>query len=149
MRVWLTLLLAVASFVRAQISPPAVDKEANARLEQDLAAFNPHYEREPRTADCAHQNLGQTYWCLKESLQPDGSFKVNIGDGLLEDADYYGTSFLARVGFFDPGQRFWTNRDFPNAAEVKGRIISFVRSNASTGPTGDHYRSTLEALGVR
>jgi hypothetical protein len=86
---------------------------------------------------------------LKESLQPDGSFKVNIADGSLEDAEYYGTSFLARVGFFDPGQRFWTNRDFPNAAEVKGRIISFVRSHESTGPTGDHYRSTLEALGVR
>ena len=88
-------------------------------------------------------------WCLKESLQPDGSFKVNIADGSVEDAEYYGTSFLARVGFFDPGQRFWTNRDFPNAAEVKGRIISFVRSHESTGPTGDHYRSTLEALGVR
>jgi hypothetical protein len=99
--------------------------------------------------DCAHQNLGPTYRCLKESLQPDGSFKVNIADGSVEDAEYYGTSFPARVGFFDPGPRFWTNRDFPNAAEVKGRIISFVRSHESTGPTGDHYRSTLEALGVR
>jgi hypothetical protein len=43
--------------------------------------------------DCAHQNLGPTYRCLKESLQPDGSFKVNIADGSLEDAEYYGTSF--------------------------------------------------------
>ena len=32
-------------------------------------------------------------WCLHESLQPDGSFKVNIADGSLEDAEYYGTSF--------------------------------------------------------
>jgi len=46
MRVCLTLLLAVASFVRAQISPTAVDKEATARLEQDFVAFNPHYKQE-------------------------------------------------------------------------------------------------------
>jgi len=56
---------------------------------------------------------------LHDSLQPDGSFKVNIADGALEDAEYYGASFLARVGFFDPAQRFLTNRDFPEASEVK------------------------------
>jgi hypothetical protein len=85
-------------------------------------------------------------WCLHDSLQPDGSFKINIADGSLEDAEYYGTSFLARIGFFDPKQRFWTNRDFPEAAEVRRRILSFVQAHQNSGPTGDNYRSTLEAL---
>jgi hypothetical protein len=54
-------------------------------------------------------------WCLHDSLQPDGSFKVNIADGSLEDAEYYGVSFLARIGLFDPAQRFWTDREFPRS----------------------------------
>ncbi len=88
-------------------------------------------------------------WCLHDSLQPVGSFKVNIADGSLEDAEYYGASFLARVGFFDPAQRFWTDRDFPEAPEVKKRILGFVRAHRGSGPTGDNYRSTLEALETR
>lgn len=88
-------------------------------------------------------------WCLTDSLQPDGSFKVNIADASLEDAEYYGASFLARIGFFDPAQRFWTDRSFPEAAEVKKRILGFARSHQGSGPTGDNYRSTLEALDVR
>ena len=88
-------------------------------------------------------------WCLHDSLQPDGSFKVNIADGSLEDAEYYGTSFLARIGFFDQSQRFWTDRDFPEATDVKKRILAFVHTHQGSGPTGDDYKSSLEALGVR
>ncbi|MGC2448135.1 MAG: hypothetical protein WA477_10860 [Candidatus Sulfotelmatobacter sp.] len=88
-------------------------------------------------------------WCLHDSLQADGSFKVTIADGSLEDAEYYGTSFLARIGFFDQSQRFWTDRDFPEAADVKKRILTFVHAHRGSGPTGDNYKSTLEALGVR
>ncbi len=88
-------------------------------------------------------------WCLHNSLQPDGSFKVNIADGSLEDAEYYGTSFLARIGYFDSAQRFWTDRTFPEAAEIQKRILGFVRAHQGSGPTGDNYRSTLEALGLR
>lgn len=88
-------------------------------------------------------------WCLHDSLQPDGSFKVNIADGSLEDAEYYGASFLARIGFFDRSQRFWTDRDFPETTDVKKRIVAFVQAHRDSGPTGDHYKSTLEALDVR
>ncbi len=87
-------------------------------------------------------------WCLHDSLQPDGSFKVHIADGSIEDAEYYGSSFLARIGYFDPAQRFWRDRDFPDAVEVKKRILGFVSSHKGSGPTGDNYRSTLELLGV-
>jgi hypothetical protein len=85
-------------------------------------------------------------WCLHDSLQADGSFKINIADGSLEDAEYYGTSFLARIGFFDPKQRFWTGRELPEATEVRKRILGFVQAHQNSGPTGDNYRSTLEAL---
>ena len=88
-------------------------------------------------------------WCLRDSLQPDGSFQVNIADGSLEDAEYYGASFLVRAGFFIPAERFWTDRTFPEADDVKKRILGFVRSHQTSGATGDHYRSTLEALGVK
>ena len=88
-------------------------------------------------------------WCLHDSLQPDGSFKVNIADGSMEDAEYYGASFLARIGFFDRSRRFWTDRNFPEAADVKKRILAFVQRHWNSGPTGDNYKSTLEALGVR
>jgi hypothetical protein len=88
-------------------------------------------------------------WCLHDSLQSDGSFRVNIADGSLEDAEYYGTSFLARIGFFDPSQRFWTDRDFPESSDVKKRIAAFVQAHRASGPTGDNYKSTLEALGLR
>ncbi len=87
-------------------------------------------------------------WCLHDSLQPYGSFKVNIADGSLEDAEYYGASFLARIGYFDPSQRFWTDRNLSKSADVKSRILSFVRAHQGSGPAGDNYRSTLEALGV-
>ncbi len=88
-------------------------------------------------------------WCLHESLQADGSFKVNIADGSHEDAEYYGASFLARIGYFDPAQRFWTDRNFPEGDEVRKRILGFVKAHQGSGPTGDNYRSTLEAVSSR
>jgi len=85
-------------------------------------------------------------WCLHDSLQPDGSFKPIIADGSVADAQYYGTSFLARIGFFDPAQRFWTDQSFPSAPQVKARILHFIHAHQGSEPTGDEYRSTLELL---
>jgi hypothetical protein len=86
-------------------------------------------------------------WCLTQSLQPDGSFKVNLADGSVEDAEYYGASFLDRIGFFDRSKRFWTEQDFPQAGEIRARILDFAQRHAASGPTGDHYRSTIKAVG--
>jgi len=87
-------------------------------------------------------------WRLHDSLQPSGSFKGEYRRWFTGDAEYYATSFLARSGFFDPAQRFWTDRDFPEAPEIKKRILSFVQTHLGSGPAGDNYRGTLEALGV-
>ncbi len=87
------------------------------------------------------------HWCLTESLQPDGSFAPNVADGSLEESVEYGVSFLARIGFFDKSKRFWTNQDFPQAEEVRGRILSYVRKHqGSGGAGGTQYQGVLEDL---
>ena len=86
-------------------------------------------------------------WCLHDSLQADGSFKVKLPDGSVEDATYYGTEFLARIGFFAPSRKFWTTRDFPESPSVRSRIYSFIRAHQRTGGAGgDSYRSALHDL---
>ncbi|MGH9621449.1 MAG: hypothetical protein ACRD45_17310 [Bryobacteraceae bacterium] len=90
------------------------------------------------------------HWCLTDSLQPNGSFKLMLPDGSLEDAVYYGTAFLSRIGFFDRSRRFWTAQDFPEAPKVRARIYSFIEKHRATGGSGfDSYQSALEDLRVR
>ena len=89
------------------------------------------------------------HWCLTESLQPDGSFKPMIPDGSIEEGEDYGVAFLARIGFFDKSKRFWTDGDFPEAKEVRERLIAYIEKHQSTGGEGgDQYKSALEELGV-
>jgi hypothetical protein len=61
-------------------------------------------------------------WCLSESLQADGSFQTSEIDDTLGDAQMYGAWFLRDAGYFDPGQRFWTSKSFPDSEAVRGRI---------------------------
>ena len=85
-------------------------------------------------------------WCLTQSLQPDGGFKPNSGDGSIEEGTYYGASFLARIGYFDPAERFWTSREFPGAEDVRQRIAGFVLRHGDTGGSGGgYYEDTLNS----
>ncbi len=68
------------------------------------------------------------HWCLTESLQPDGSFKVSDLDDTVGDAYGYGVYFLRDVGYFQPQKRFWTDQDFPEANSVRDRIAARIRS---------------------
>ena len=87
-------------------------------------------------------------WCLTNSLQSNGSFKTIPEDGSIEEAQYYGTSFLARIGYFDKSKRFWTNKDFPETDTVKNKLITYIKHHQYTGGSGgDYYKSALEALG--
>jgi len=85
-------------------------------------------------------------WCLKDSLQPDGSFKVTLGDPSAEYAEYFGTAFLARIGFFNPAMRFWTDRGFPESADVRGQIEAFIEAHKASAPDGDNYREVTSEL---
>jgi hypothetical protein len=67
-------------------------------------------------------------WCLTNSYQPDGSFKVSDLDDTLGDAYSYGVSFLRETGYFRREDRFWTDQDFPNAKAVRDSIEAKLKS---------------------
>jgi hypothetical protein len=88
-------------------------------------------------------------WCLKESLQPDGSFRVRDEES-LEESSYFGTAFLARLGYFDRARRFWTDEEFPGAPEAKDHIARYIRAHlGSGGEGGSYYRDALAELGEK
>ena len=86
-------------------------------------------------------------WCLKESLQPEGSFRMRDGES-LEETVYFGAAFLSRIGYFDPAKRFWTEEEFSGAAEAREHIARFIRAHLSSGGEGgSYYRDALAELG--
>ena len=87
------------------------------------------------------------HWCLTESLQPDGSFQPIVPDASLEEANYFGATFLARIGYFEASRRFWTDAEFPQAEIVRRRILENAGKHLRTGGAGGYYyRSILEEL---
>jgi hypothetical protein len=90
-------------------------------------------------------------WCLKESLQPDGSFRQKATDDeSLEATTYYGASFLSRIGYFDPQRRFWTQQEFPTSGRTMQRITQFIRKHLDSGGAGGFkYQSALKQMGER
>jgi hypothetical protein len=60
-------------------------------------------------------------FCLRQSLQPDGSFDSPEED-TLSSAFYFGVGFLDEIGYFSKSKRFWTDQKFDGAAEVRDRI---------------------------
>ena len=73
-------------------------------------------------------------WCLKNSLRPDGSFKVSELDDTLGDAYYYGVSLLADAGYFNKQDRFWTDHDFVDGPAVRDKIAARIQSMNSNDP---------------
>ncbi|HTX22780.1 MAG TPA: hypothetical protein VMD27_13110 [Candidatus Aquilonibacter sp.] len=85
--------------------------------------------------------------CLNESLRPDGSFKHLEADYSIEEATYFGVIFLYNAGYFDKSKRFWTDRDFPQAEDVRQRIIAFIEKHQKSGAAGGgDYNEILEDL---
>jgi hypothetical protein len=73
-------------------------------------------------------------WCLKDSYQPDGSFKVSDLDDTAGDAFIYGVAFLKETGYFRREDRFWTTQDFPEARAVHDRIEARLKSIGLNDP---------------
>jgi hypothetical protein len=84
-------------------------------------------------------------WSLKNSYQPDGSFKVSDLDDTPGDAYQYGIYFLAETGFFQREKRFWTDQDFPQSAAIRDRIEARLRSTGLDDPRLKEAYETLEA----
>jgi len=90
-------------------------------------------------------------WCLNNSFQQDGSFKlIEDEDDNIETSVYYGTSFLVRIGFFNKKNRFWTNEDFSESNLIRQKIENFIKSHMESGSEGGlYYSSTLEELRMK
>ena len=109
----------------------------------------PQASREQRQAMTAEIEK-MLRWCLEESLQGDGSFQPSMGDGSGEEGAYFGASFLVRLGYFGKSQRFWTDRDFPEAEAVRQRIVANIRAHlGSGGAGGTYYENALRQLGEK
>jgi hypothetical protein len=87
-------------------------------------------------------------WCLRESLQADGSFPADNGSSdSIEESESWGVSFLARAGFFDPSKRFWTDEAFPQAEQIRRKLIVFIERHKETGGAGGtYYENDLQEL---
>lgn len=76
-------------------------------------------------------------WCLTESYQRDGTFKVSDLDDTTGDAIQYGIYFLREAGFFRKSERFWTDQEFPQAkaihAQLKARLEAIGLSGTELG----------------
>lgn len=86
---------------------------------------------------------GMLEWCLKNSLQADGSFKTSEIDDTLGDAQMYGALFLNDAGYFDAGKRFWTDKSFPEAEAVRSRIEARLKAMGLNDP---NMKSAYEAV---
>ena len=72
-------------------------------------------------------------FCLKETLNNDGSFKIG-DESTLGGAYYFGVAFLNEVGYFAKKNRFWTDREFPEAEGVRERIAASLARVGQKSP---------------
>jgi hypothetical protein len=71
----------------------------------------------------ARHELGRLLgWCLDTAIASDGAVVARAVGESLPDSYYFTAAFLDTVGFFDPRKRFWTDRDFPQASELRARL---------------------------
>jgi hypothetical protein len=84
-------------------------------------------------------------WCLMRAIAPDGRVVSRAVAESLPESYYFAVAFLDTVGFFDPAKRFWTGRDFPEAAPLRVRIehqlLRLNQADPMTRMTLDRLRS--------
>jgi hypothetical protein len=83
-------------------------------------------------------------WCLKNSYQPDGSFKVSDLDDTEGDAYRYGVDFLTEAGYFGRDARFWTDQQFPESKTVHDRIEAKLKTTGLNDPGLKEAYETLQ-----
>jgi len=97
--------------------------------------------RKPRTVIAQ-----MLHWCLTSSYQPDGSFKVSDLDDAPGDAFRYGIWFLQESGYFQRKDCLWTDRDFPDADQVRRQIESRLQTIGLTDPAMQEAHDTQRAM---
>ena len=79
------------------------------------------YADEQQKAEGRQEIRRMLEWCLADSIEPNGTFKLN-DESTLGGAFYFGTAFLDQIGYFNKSNRFWTDEDFPNASALRTKI---------------------------
>jgi hypothetical protein len=65
-------------------------------------------------------------FCLKETMNPDGSFKM-MDEDTLGSSFLFPISLLNELGYFRPSLRFWTWDSFPDAMKVADRVQERIK----------------------
>ena len=66
-------------------------------------------------------------WCLTTAIASDGEVVARAIGESLPESYYFTIAFLETVGYFDRAKRFWTKREFPEAAGVQTRLENRLR----------------------
>jgi hypothetical protein len=104
------------------------------------------YLDEPTRVQARAEIATMVDWCLRESYEPDGSFKVSELDDTAGDAYMYGVAFLKDAGYFRPDERFWTSQDFPEARTIHDRIETRLKTIGTSDPSMRSAYEILQAL---
>jgi hypothetical protein len=83
-------------------------------------------------------------WCLDTAIAADGRVVMRATGESLPDSYYFTVAFLDTIGFFDRAKRFWTDREFPQAATLRRRLRCQIRRLHPANPMA---RMALGRLG--
>jgi len=70
-------------------------------------------------------------FCLEETLNPDGSFKM-MDEDTVGSSFLFPVSLLNELGYFRPSLRFWTWESFPGAMQTADRIERRIKAMGLT-----------------
>src|SRR5262249_1155260 len=70
-------------------------------------------------------------FCLNETLNPDGSFKM-MDEDTVGSSFLFPISLLNELGYFRPSLRFWTWDSFPGAIKLAGRVENRIKAMGLT-----------------
>jgi len=70
-------------------------------------------------------------FCLEETMNPDGSFKM-MDEDTLGSSFLFPVSLLNELGYFRPSLRFWTWESFPDAMHVADNVEHRIKAMGLT-----------------
>lgn len=73
-------------------------------------------------------------FCLNETLNDDGSFRLLPDESTHAGAQLFGVSFLDESGYINRHKRFWTDEPFPEADALRDKIQKRLLATKSADP---------------
>jgi hypothetical protein len=90
----------------------------------------PQMDKMQRELACAEMR-GMMDFCLNETMNPDGSFKM-MDEDTVGSSFLFPISLLNELGYFRPSLRFWTWQSFPDAKKVADRVEARIKAMGLT-----------------